>query len=206
MRSRIKEVAAELLIRHGYQGLRFQDIADHLETARNNVHFHFATKEVLSEEVIVDCIDESIRRAERIWQSAGSLEDKILGMMESTRELYLQHNPTGSTARPWSLIARMRLDRELITPKARDTLAYFGSVLERLVTQGIEAAIRSQELRADAPVRDIALQLLAIANSAEPITQEGGSFKQLEQLFRGFARLVSRAYGTRNGDRHAHAP
>jgi AcrR family transcriptional regulator len=195
MRERIKQFAADLLIRDGYRGFRFQDVAEALETTRANLHYHFGNKEALCEEVIVDYVDRAYERFERIWTDENTLEGRILGMMEYNRERYLQYNPKGNTAHPWSLIARMRLERELVGPKAREALSDFSHRLETLVAAGIRRAIRTKELKPDAPVQDLALQLVAIANSANPITQDAGSFDRLEQLYRAFARIVSHAYG-----------
>jgi TetR/AcrR family transcriptional regulator, transcriptional repressor for nem operon len=195
MRDRIREIATDMLIRDGYQGFRFQDVANALNTTRTNLHYHFGNKETLCEEVIVDYVDRTYSRFESIWHAESTLEDKILGMLEYNRERYLKYNPDGNTAHPWSLIGRMRLERELVGPKAREALLQFSARLEQLVTQGIATAVRRKELRQDAPVEDIALQLVAIANSANPITQDAGSFERLEHLYRAFARIVSHAYG-----------
>jgi TetR/AcrR family transcriptional regulator, transcriptional repressor for nem operon len=195
IRGRIREVATEMLIRNGYQGFRFRDIADALQTTRTNVHYHFGHKETLCEEVIVAYVDETRERFEAVWSSAATFEDKVLAMMESNRERYLKYNPAGDTAHPWSLIARMRLEREVISDKARQVLADFSAALETMVSLGIRAAIRERELRPDAPVEDIALQLVAIVNSADPITQDAGSFDRLETLYRGLTRIVLHAYG-----------
>lgn len=205
MRERIKQVATDLLIRDGYQGFRFQDVADALDTTRTNLHYHFGNKEALCEEVIVDYVDRTYDRFERIWTDEDTLEGRILGMMEYNRERYLQHNPKGNTAHPWSLIARMRLEHGLISPRAREALSEFSRRLESLVTAGIGRAIRNRELRPDAPAQDLALQLVAIANSANPITQDAGSFDRLEQLYRAFARTVSHAYGVKKASRRLRA-
>ena len=45
------------------------------------------------------------------------------------------------------------------------------------------------------PVEDIALQLVSIANSAGPITQDAGDFDRLEQLYEAFARIMTQAFG-----------
>lgn len=195
IRDRIREVATEVLIRNGYHGFRFRDVADALETTRTNVHYHFGSKEALCEEVIVAYVEQTSERFEAIWNSSRSFEDKVLGMMESNRERYLKYNPKGNTARPWSLIARMRLEREVIGERARNVLSNFSVALERMVTQGIRVAIADQVLRRDAPVEDIVLQLVAIVNSADPITQDAGTFDRLETLYRGLVRIVLHAYG-----------
>jgi hypothetical protein len=57
------------------------------------------------------------------------------------------------------------------------------------------AAMAKGELRPETPVDDVTLQLVAIANSADPITQDDGSFDRLEQLYLAFARIIAHAYG-----------
>ena len=39
------------------------------------------------------------------------------------------------------------------------------------------------------------VQLVSIANSAGPITQDAGSFERLERLYRAFLTTVMAAYG-----------
>lgn len=197
MKERIKEIAVELLIRHGYQGFRFRDVADRLETTRANVHYYYGSKLNLAEEVIVEYVHTTLANWQENWTSDTCFEDKIRGMMESNRQRYLRYNPTAATGHPWSLIGRMRMERDVIGPEARAALVTFGVVLENLVVTGIKQAIREGELSPEIPIRDIALQLVAIANSAGPITQDGGSFARLEQLYLSFARIVDHAYGTR---------
>lgn len=195
MKNQIKELTVELLTRHGYQGFRFRDVADRLQTTRANVHYYYGSKLNLCEEVIVDYVHETLINWEENWKSDKSFEQKVRGMMESNRQRYLRYNPTGTTGHPWSLIGRMRMERDEIGPRARTALAEFGVVLENLVIAGLERAVREGELSAEAPIQDIALQLVAIANSAGPITQDGGSFDRLEQLYLSFARIVNHAYG-----------
>ena len=40
MKEKIKTAATELLIRNGYQGFRFRDVADCLKTTRANIHYY----------------------------------------------------------------------------------------------------------------------------------------------------------------------
>jgi len=195
MKDEIRRVTAVLLLRHGYQGLRFRDIAETLDTTRANIHHHYGNKLNLCEEVIVEYVEKTLDDWSQSWRSGNTLSQKIDGMMESNRQRYLTYNPTGKTAHPWSLIGRMRLERDLIGPRARQSLIDFGIALERLVQEGIGQAIAAGELSKTAPRDDIALQLVAIADSAGPITQDGGDFNKLEQLYRSFNRIVHHAYG-----------
>jgi AcrR family transcriptional regulator len=195
MKEEIKNVSVELLLRHGYQGFRFRDVAEMLHTTRANIHHHYGNKLNLCEEVIVDYVEQTLANWETNWLSEKSFSDKIEGMMESNRQRYLRYNPTGKTANPWSLIGRMRLEGDVIGPRASAALADFGVTLDNLVKAGIDRAVAAGELTDDIPRGDIALQLVAIANSAGPITQDGGNFDRLEQLYRSFNRIVHHAYG-----------
>lgn len=197
MKGEIKSVSLELLLRHGFQGFRFRDVAEMLNTTRANIHHHYGNKLNLCEEVIVDYVAETLANWEINWRSEKSFAKKIEGMMESNRQRYLRYNPTGQTAHPWSLIGRMRLEGDVIGPRASAALADFGVRLDNLIKAGIDQAIATGELSKDIPRDDIALQLVAIANSAGPITQDGGNFDRLQQLYRSFSRIVSHAYGHR---------
>ena len=195
MKDEIKHVTIALLLRHGYQGLRFRYIAEQLGVTRANIHHHYGNKLNLCEEVIVEYVDRTLEAWTANWTGDSTLFEKVEGMMESNRKRYLQFNPTGRTAHPWSLIGRMRLESNVIGPRAREALANFASELNRLVIAGVEQAVVNGELSADAPRADIALQLVAIADSAGWITQDGGDFSRLEQLYRSVIRIVDNAYG-----------
>lgn len=200
MKDEIKHVTIALLLRHGYQGLRFRDIAEQLGITRANIHHHYGSKLNLCEEVIVEYVDHTLAAWTVNWTSDKTLFEKVEGMMESNRKRYLQFNPTGRTAHPWSLIGRMRLESNVIGPRAREALANFAAQLNRLVIAGVEHAVANGELSPNAPRADIALQLVAIADSAGWITQDGGDFSRLEQLYRSVIRIVDSAYG-RHGNR-----
>lgn len=201
MKDEIRDISVELLTRHGYQGFRFRDVADHLQTTRANIHYYYGNKLNLCEEVVAEYVHQTLANWEKNWKSDKTFEQKVHGMMESNRQRYLHYNPTGKTAHPWSLIGRMRLERDMIGPKARQALVDFGIVLDGLIIQAIEQAILRKELVAEIPKNDIALQLAAIANSADPITQDGGSFERLEQLYLSFIRVILHAYGSKKKTR-----
>ena len=195
MRDEVKRITVELLLRYGYQGVRVRDIAETLGTTRANIHHHFGNKQNLCEEVIVGYVEQTLSSWEKNWCSDKTLKAKIEGMMEANRARYLAFNPTGKTANPWSLIGRMRLERETIGPSARQALVDFGTTLDRLVLTGVSRAIEAGELAEDAPLHAIALQLVAVADSAGFITQDGGDFSRLEQLYRSISLIVHKAYG-----------
>jgi AcrR family transcriptional regulator len=197
MRNEIKTVTTELLIRNGYQGFRFKDVAEVLGTTRANIHYYFGSKANLCEEVIVDYVAETTQKWTENWKSQKRFSEKIAGMMESNRQRYLQYNPTGKTAHPWSLIGRMRMERDMIGPRAQSVLTDFGINLHKLIITGIEMAVKNKEYDKKIPKEDVVLQLVAIANSAGPITQDGGNFDRLEQLYLSFSHIIEDAYGSK---------
>lgn len=196
MRERIKRAAAELLVKHGYRGLRLGDIADRLGTTRANIHYHFGTKQKLVEEVVEDYLHETLARFRAIWlDEVASLAEKIQGTMEFNRERFRRFNRRGGSAKPWSLIARMRHERELLTDRTNASLSNFGVEIDAMITQAVELAKARGELAPDAPVRDIALQVSGIANTSGALTMDTGSFEQVEQLYLAVARVITHAYG-----------
>ena len=198
LRDDIKRVTVTLLLRNGYQGLRFRDISETLDTTRANIHHHFGNKQNLCEEVIVEYVGQTLDSWERNWAGPATLAEKIEGMKEANRARYLTHNPTGRTANPWSLIGRMRLERDIIGPQARQALVDFGVALDRMVLAGVSTAIERGELAKDTPREAVALQLVAVADSAGFITLDGGDFSRLEELYRSISLIVHQAYGVKD--------
>jgi len=196
MRDRIKALALDLLIKHGYRGVSFGDLAEALETTRANIHYHFGNKEGLVDEVLGDYVDMTSSDLNAIWARAQTtLRDKIRLMVEYSRRRYRKFNSPGHPGNPWSLIARMRQDSDALTPRGREALQRFGRNLFASIALAIEDAKARGEFTAAMPASDIALQLVSIANSAGPITQDAGNFERLEELYLGFARIINDAYG-----------
>jgi TetR/AcrR family transcriptional repressor of nem operon len=196
MRDQIKDLALELLIKHGYRGVSFGDLADALKTTRANIHYHFGNKEGLVEQVLEEYVDVTSTQLHSIWtESDVSLFDKIDSTVEYSRKRYLKFNPRGHAGHPWSLISRMRQDSDALTPRGREALQRFGKNLFASIVFAIEDAKDRGEFDTSMPTDDIALQLVSIANSAGPITQDAGNFDRLEQLYLAFARIITHAYG-----------
>ncbi|MFL5259473.1 MAG: TetR/AcrR family transcriptional regulator [Hyphomicrobiales bacterium] len=196
-------MAEDLLIRNGYRGTSFGLIAGKLKMTRANIHYHFGNKRLLVEEVLQDYVDATSEKLHEIWTAPDiALIEKIELMMEFSRERHAKYNPPDKHGRPWSLIARMRQDSEFLTPKGRAALQRFGHDLTANIRIAIESAKDKKEFDASMPTEDVALQLVSIANSAGPITQDAASFERLEQLYRGFARIISLAFATKRRRKH----
>ncbi len=197
MRDQIKTVATELLITKGVRGLRFADIADRLAITRANIHYHFGTKDKLVEEVIDGYVEATLILFAEIWQAPTlSFREKVQRMMAFNRERYERYNPSGKSGRSWSLITRMRLEVDQVSDQARQTLAHFTRTIEGYIDGAVRSALESGELVPDAPANDIAVQLIAIVDSAGSITQDSGSFDRLERLYTAYLQIIYHAYGS----------
>ena len=197
MRDQIKTVATELLITKGVRGLRFADIADRLAITRANIHYHFGTKDKLVEEVIDGYVEATLILFAEIWQAPTlSFREKVQRMMAFNRERYRRYNPSGKSGRPWSLITRMRLEVDQVSDQARQTLAHFTRTIEGYIDGAVRSALKTGELLPEAPANDIAIQLIAIVDSAGSITQDSGSFDRLERLYTAYLQIIYHAYGS----------
>lgn len=198
MRDEIKEAASNLLIRNGYRGLRFGDIADELKITRANIHYHFGTKSKLVDEVLAEYVAGTVAEIDSVWCSDLSYEDKVIAMMDFNRRRYLSLNASQEVGgAPWSLISRMRLEASLLSEQARQSLRAFSKHVEESVARAVDRAQRQGEIAADAPLHDIAVQIVSIIDSAGSITQDAGSFVRLEHLYLAHMRVVAHAYGSR---------
>ncbi len=195
MRDRIKAVATDLLVRHGYRGMSFGDIAPLLETTRANIHYHFGNKQKLLGEVLEEYVDDTLARFRRIWaDESRSFQEKVEATIAFNRKRYAKFNTGRANGRPWSLIARMRNDNDVIGEDANKTLNRFARELSACIADATRAAIRRGEFEADAPAENIVVLLVGIANSAGPITQDAGNFERLAELYRAFLGTVKAAY------------
>ena len=196
MRDQIKAVATELLISHGVRGLRFGDVADRLSTTRANIHYHFGTKRNLVEEVVADYVEDTLEQLGQIWRAPElSYQDKARQMMEFNRARYSKFNRPPQRGRPWSLISRMRLEADQVGPESRKALRAFTVTIEGYIEEAVAKAQKDGDLIATAPARDLAVQLIAVVDSAGSITMDGGSFDRLERLYTAYLHIIDHAYG-----------
>lgn len=197
MRDKIKTLTEDLLIRDGYAGFRFQDLAEILSVTRASIHYHFASKQSLCEEVILEGIAAAVTMYEELLtQGDGDFASRVRAVVKLNRGRYMQYNPEGNTGKPWALISRIRLEQDLLGPAIHEALVAFRASLENSMQLCIRASIERGELRADAPVKQLALLFVAIVNSSDPTTRDTMSFQKLRQLYQAFLEVTMAAYGT----------
>lgn len=194
-RQRIKKTATDLLIKKGFRGTSYGDIATCLGITTTNIHYHFGPKKRLVEEVVRDYVAGSLARHREIWLDPDlTLPAKLRGVVAFNGERYRRFNRGGTGGRPWSLIGRLRLEIDLLSPPARAALAEFSTEVHGYLRAAVERAHQKGELRPDTPVEDIAFLLGNIVNTSSTFTQDAGSFEQLSAFFEAVARVVVLAY------------
>src|SRR5690606_14177002 len=156
------------LVRHGYRGMGYAEIATRLGITRANIHYHFGAKAALIDEVLADYIAATLDALRTLWTAEGSLTAKLRQMLDFSRQRYDRFNAPGQAIRPWSLISRLRQDQELLSDAGRDRLAQFSAQLRDVSAIALARADAAGEMRGD--VEAVTTLLVAIADSAAPIT------------------------------------
>lgn len=198
MKERIKRAATDLLIRNGYRGASFADIAEPLGITTANIHYHFGTKQRLVEAAVKDYVAGSLAGHQQVWlDTTTTLHAKLQAVVTFNRTRYRRFNRGKAAGRPWSLIARLRLEGEVVGTGVRAELARFTDVLLRDVRRAVQTAFDRGELKPDAPLDDIAFLIANIVNSSGVFTQDAGDFDRLEQFFATVESLLLAAYASR---------
>ncbi|MEQ1770783.1 MAG: TetR/AcrR family transcriptional regulator, partial [Devosia sp.] len=188
-RNAIKRVAEELLVRHGYRGMGYAEIATRLGITRANIHYHFGSKAELIDEVLVDYVAATLASLRKVWATEGiKLSTKLKRMLALSRQRYDRFNDGSEPVRPWSLISRLRQDQEVLTPAGRAQLSLFSVELRDIFAGALSHAAAAGEVRAD--IAAATTLLVAIADSAAPISIAEGGFAGLEAAYAAVARLI----------------
>src|SRR6218665_2783521 len=149
-RSAIKRLAEELLVRHGYRGMGYAEIAAQLGITRANIHYHFGSKAALIDEVLADYVNATLAALAAAWDPPDPpLRDKLAAMLVFSRQRYDRFNAAGEPVRPWSLISRLRQDQELLTDKGRACLAPFSTSIRQIFSRALAHAAEGGEMRGD---------------------------------------------------------
>lgn len=196
VRQKVKALATEMFIRHGYNGVTFLDLSKALGINHSLIHYHFGTKAQLAEEVLKDFSETGIRENQQIWGNPEvSLFDKFVAARNRMYRRFLLFNPSGKMQHPTGLVSRFSMDAESLTPTLRDMVKATQESLDNCVEGAVRIAIEREELVADTPVQLIVLQISAILFVAGPTARYGWEFNRLDDHFKGTLITLMRAFG-----------
>ncbi|WP_431153231.1 TetR/AcrR family transcriptional regulator [Acidovorax facilis] len=196
MREQIKQIAEELLVKHGYRGLNFRQIAEALNTTRANLHYHFGSKEGLVEAVL----DEYATRTmdsyrDVLTDPSTTLRAKSRTIIEMARSRYKRYNPTSDEGEPWSLMTRLRSDSDALSDTMRNRLQAVTSEFELLSRLAVKAAVQSGELRPDTPQDGVTVLITTVLHYQGLITRDVGRFTRLVELWESTLDAIYGAWG-----------
>ncbi|KSV71970.1 hypothetical protein N182_29875 [Sinorhizobium sp. GL2] len=182
------------MITNGYRGTNFRLIAERLGITTTNIHYHFGGKADLVRDVVTDYVQDAIKRQEDVWLKPNTtLREKLELASGLNRRRYLQYNPGENTNRPWSLIWRLRMEKEALDADTIAQLNLYTSNLKKFVHEAVIQASRSGELDKAAPLENIETILLSLVNSAAAVALDSG-WSQLESLYIATAEVLFSAY------------
>lgn len=199
-REGIKQLTTELLIRHGYRGTNLRAVAERMHITTTNIHYHFGNKNRLVEEVVQEYVTNATMRQRTIWlNDATSLRQKLSEVRAFNLQRFMKYNRGRKTQRPWSLIGRLRLEIELLSPSTVESLGSFTTHLHSHITAAVKCAAEKEELRAGAPLENISYLLVSLVSGSSVFSQDAGSFERLEKLFDAVIDVIFTAYSGYEG-------
>lgn len=195
-RERIKQVAREHYVLVGMDAFSFAAIADAVGITRGNIHHHFGSKPKLIAELVRDLTADAESRIRQHWARPGvKLSDRLGAQLDDLRRFYRRFHSKAGDRNVWSPLARIRLDLPMLDETAATALERINRVYDESLHLALREAIASGELVAGAPVDDLVRLLRVTFLSCPPITQDSGSFADIEQLFAALDRTVLGAWG-----------
>jgi AcrR family transcriptional regulator len=194
-RDRIKAIAAELYVLRGHDGFSFGDIASVIGTTRANIHHHFGNKRQLMDELVADISTDARARIERHWISGRyPLAQRLSLQLDDLRRFYDKFNPKPEDRNVWSPLSRLRHDLTALGEIAVSALEKVNRTYDHALDHAVRAAIAQGELSSDAPVEAIVRLLRSILLSCPPMTQDAGSFTEVERLFAALDEAILKAW------------
>lgn len=192
----IEQLATELFIRHGYNGVSYLDISKALGITHSNVHYYFRTKDQLAHAVLKRVAGETLTATGAIWSKPDtSLLQKIAAMRDWTYGWYLRFNPKGASGRPWGLLTRFSMEADVLTSEMRQTMRATLQELEDQIRRAVAGAVASGEFSPDTPVDGVTLQLSSVLFLTGALTRHAAGFSKLDQLFMWTVIALFKAYG-----------
>ena len=195
-RERIKQVASEHYVLVGMDAFSFAEIADAVGITRGNIHHHFGSKPKLIAELVRDLTNDAESRIRHHWARPGlKLSERLVEQLDDLRRFYRRFHTRAGDRNVWSPLARIRLDLQMLDKTAATALERINRVYDESLHVALAEAIASGELMADTPVDDLVRLLRVTFLSCPPMTQDSGSFEDIEQLFAALDRTVLGAWG-----------
>ncbi|WP_101675312.1 TetR/AcrR family transcriptional regulator [Alloalcanivorax mobilis] len=196
MKAQIKKAARDLFIQRGISDVSYGDIAEVVNTTRANLHYHFGNKSALIEEVFQETFDDLEAQFQEVWARPGlTLAERIALVARDCERRFREFNDTDRGRNPWSLSARVRFEKHLISERTQEGISEMSRHFEDYVAHAVKLAIGNGELRPDTPVRHVVMLITPLWYFGSLLTQHSGLKKLLDHYW-AVRDIVAAAYGT----------
>jgi AcrR family transcriptional regulator len=195
-RERIKQLARDHYVLYGNDAFNFGEIAKAIGTTRANIHHHFGSKRKLISELVRDLTDDAEKRIQHHWARPGvRFSQRLVEQLEDLRRFYQRFHSKRGDRNVWSPLARIRLDLPMLDKTAANALERINTVYDKALHAALVEAVAAGELVPATPIRDIGTLLRVTFLSCPPMTQDRGTFLEIEQLFAALDRTITGAWG-----------
>ncbi len=195
-RDRILAIAAGLYVLRGHGGFSFGDIAAAIGTTRANIHHHFGNKRRLMAELVEGFVADACARIAANWSlPRATFARRLAANVADLRRFHRRFNPRRGSRNVWSPIARIRLDLPVLGRLARDALERVDAAYDASIRRAVDDAIATGELGPLTPAADVSRLVRATLLTCAPMTQDSGSFREVELLLAALARAIAAAWG-----------
>ena len=199
-RDRIRSIAADLYVLRGHDGFSFGDIAAAIGTTRANIHHHFGNKRQLMAELIDSFVADAETRIAAHWSAPGkTFAGRLAANVADLRRFYARFNGKAGARNVWSPISRIRLDFPVLGDLAQRALERVGAAYDASIRRAVDDAIAAGELCAGTPAADVSRLVRATLLTCAPMTQDSGSFLEVERVLAALGRTIVAAWGAEAG-------
>lgn len=185
-------VAEGLYVLRGHDGFSFADIVASAGTTRANVHHHFGNKRRLMAELVEGFTADAEQRIAQHWmQPDMGFFQRLNAQVADLKSFYNRFNAEPGARNVWSPIARLRLDLPILGELAIAALERVNQAYTTSLRHAVAEARTTGELASRHNAEDVERLLRVTLLSCGPITQDTGSFVEVERLFAGIARTLA---------------
>ena len=150
------------------------------------------------DELVEDISTNAQSRIERHWITGeATFRDRLLLQLKDLQAYYDRFNPNPEDRNVWSPLSRLRHDLTVLGDPAARALEKVNRKYDHALEYAVQAAILTGELKPDAPITAIVRVLRVTLLSCPPMTQDSGSFREIEALFAALEEALLGAWRNR---------
>ncbi|MFT8246146.1 TetR/AcrR family transcriptional regulator [Roseomonas sp. BN140053] len=195
-RERIRQVAADLYVLRGHDGFSFGDVAAAIGTTRANIHHHYGNKHRLMAELLDGFAGDAEARIMQHWARPGvPFAQRFHLQREDLRRFYHHFNRQPGDRNVWSPLSRLRLDMPVLGEAAMVALERVNRSYETCLKQALAEAVAVGSFSPEIAAEDVVGLLRGTFLSCGPMTQDSGSFAEVERVLGALERMLNAAWG-----------